>query len=40
MAPGHFQGSAEFEQRYKAESHSEPLPYAPETYDAAKAVQD
>jgi branched-chain amino acid transport system substrate-binding protein len=37
-APGHFEGAAEFEARYKSLTHSEPLPYAPETYDAATAV--
>jgi branched-chain amino acid transport system substrate-binding protein len=38
VAPGHFEGAADFESRYKAVNHSEPLPYAPETYDAATAV--
>jgi branched-chain amino acid transport system substrate-binding protein len=38
LAPGHFEGSADFEARYKALNQSEPLPYAPETYDAATAI--
>lgn len=38
VAPGHFKGAADFESRYKAVHHSEPLPYAPETYDAATAI--
>jgi branched-chain amino acid transport system substrate-binding protein len=38
VAPGHFQGAADFEASYKAIHHSDPLPYAPETYDAATAV--
>jgi branched-chain amino acid transport system substrate-binding protein len=37
-APGHFEGAADFEARYRALAHSEPLPYTPETYDAATAV--
>jgi branched-chain amino acid transport system substrate-binding protein len=38
LAPGHFEGSVDFEARYKALNQSEPLPYAPETYDAATAI--
>jgi branched-chain amino acid transport system substrate-binding protein len=38
IAPGHFAGAADFEKRYKDVNHGEPLPYAPETYDAATAV--
>ncbi len=38
VAPGHFAGAADFEKRYKDVNHGEPLPYAPETYDAATAA--
>jgi branched-chain amino acid transport system substrate-binding protein len=38
VAPGHFDGSAQFEARFREVNHSELLPYAPETYDAAMAV--
>lgn len=38
VAPGHFKGSDAFEAQYKAFTKSEPLPYAPETFDAANAV--
>ena len=38
VAPGHFEGSAAFEAHYLEIAHGEPLPYAPETYDAATAV--
>jgi branched-chain amino acid transport system substrate-binding protein len=38
VAPGHFKGAEEFEARYKKLNNAEPLPYAPETYDATQAV--